>query len=85
MFGASAFTPNQQSGGKPSKKSHASYPSRGAHDVWPDNFQETYIRAGSRSGSIRDCEMENLSTDEGRVRSRDVLVTHDVTIVGGKA
>ncbi|KAL2040179.1 hypothetical protein N7G274_007082 [Stereocaulon virgatum] len=85
IFGDSAFTPNQRIAGKTSKKSHASYPSRGAHDAWPDTLQETYIRAGSGSGSIKDVEMDNILTSEGRVRSRDVLVTHDVKVVGSAA
>ena len=85
MFGDSAFTPNQRSGGKTSKKSHASYPSTSAHDAWPDTLQKTYIRAGSGSGSMKDVEMENILMSEGRVRSRDVLVAHDITVVGSEA
>ena len=85
MFGDSAFTPNQRGGGKTSKKFHASYPSRGVRDVWPDTLQKTYIRAGSGSWSIEESEMEDILKSEGRERSRGVLVRHDVTVKGGEA
>ncbi|KAL2045122.1 hypothetical protein ABVK25_012213 [Lepraria finkii] len=85
MFGDSAFTPNRRSGSKTSKKLRASYPSRGTHDVWPDSLQETYIRAGSGSRSMKEIEMENTLKSEGRERSRDVFVRHDVTVVGVEA
>ena len=34
---------------------------------------------------MKESEMENILKSEGRERSRDVLVRHDVTVVGGEA
>jgi hypothetical protein len=34
---------------------------------------------------MKDVEMENILMSEGRVRSRDVLVAHDITVVGSEA
>ena len=85
IFGDSLFALNQRSSSKTSKKFRASYLSRGAHDVWPDTLQETYIRTRSGSGSMKESKMENILKSEGRERSRDVFVRHNITVVGGKA
>lgn len=72
IFGDSAFASNQQSDGS-EKKPHSGYSSSSGHGARTKAHRESYIEVGGDTWNLSD----------SREPGRDILVRHDVSVVGG--
>ena len=72
IFGDSAFASNQQSSGS-EKKSNSGYSSSSGHGVRTKAHRESYMEVGGDTWNLSD----------SREPGRDILVRHDVSVVGG--
>lgn len=80
ILGDSAFTTSQPYDGS-NKRVHDGYPSGSGHGVRTKAFQDPYMMV---RGETRDGESVNVGVGDVREGSGDVLVTHDISVVGEK-
>lgn len=72
IFGDSAFASNQHSNGS-EKKPHSGYSSDSGHGVRTKAHRDSYMEVGGDTWNLSD----------SREPGRDILVRHDVSVVGG--